>query len=205
MAVEKVNETLRNKDGRHVRRKAEKIQFVVFNEMLKLQFLKVLLKADRTPYHFCYSLPRFRKRRLLRSLPATSKLLNKLIWGQIVNLVRLLHPVVCFGVAAKRLTWRQMLFGLCKCWSCLRGEQEDKMINVCQRGTASLMQKIFFATSGGSLPRVVFKGPNRARWHVLQTTAALIWEVVSTSRGPVCFAVRGLIINWWMSLWSTVI
>lgn len=154
-----------------------------FNKIFIFQFLKSLLKTDHTLYHFS-------KRRLLRSLPATSKLLNKLIWGQIVNPVSLLHSVVCFGVMGKRLTWRQMLFGLCKCWSCLRGEQEDKMINVCQWGKASLTHT-FSSWAGGLLPCVVFKGPNRDRRHVLQATAALIWEVLSTSRAPACFCCQG--------------
>lgn len=35
-----------------------------------------------------------------------------------------------------------MLFGLCKCCSCLRGEQEDKIINVYQWVTASLTHKL---------------------------------------------------------------
>lgn len=82
ITVEKVNETSLNKDGRRLRRKAKIIQLVVvwgLNKTLIFQFLKVLLKADPILYHFCYSLPCFSKRRLLRSLPATSKLPNKLI------------------------------------------------------------------------------------------------------------------------------
>lgn len=126
------NRTLLNKDGCGVRQKAKIIQFVVLNNILIFQFQKVLLKADHILYHFCYALQCFSKGRLLRSLPATSKPLNKLISGQIVNPVCLLHSVVCCGVVGKRLTWRQMLFGLCKCWSSLRGELEDKMINVRQ-------------------------------------------------------------------------
>lgn len=42
---------------------------------------------------------------------------------------------------------------------------------------------------------IVFKGPNRAKWHVLKTT------VVSASRGLVWFALRRLIINWRTSVW----
>lgn len=116
----------------------------------------------------------------------------------------LLHLVVCLGFDGKSLAWRQIPFGLCKRWSSLRGEQEDKMINVCQRGAASLTQK-FSSWARRLQPGLVFKGPNRARRHVLQTTAALIWEALSTSRGSFCFTVKGLIINWWLALWLMVI
>lgn len=51
-----------------------------------------------------------------------------------------------------------MLFGLCKCWSCLRGEQEDKMINVCQRDTASLTRKFSWRAGGWPLLVLFSKG-----------------------------------------------
>lgn len=105
------------------------------------------------------------------------KFTNKVNWGPMVNPVCLLHLLVCFRLAGKRLTWRQMLFGLCKCWSCLRSEQEDKMINVCKRGSASLKERFPLAKREARCLALASKGPNRARQHVLQTTAALIWEV----------------------------
>lgn len=83
-----------------------------------------------------------------------------------------------------------MLFGLCKCWSSLRGEQEDKMINVSVSHSIPHTQVFIPSGLAVSLP-FAFKGPNRARQHILQTTAALIWEILNTSRKSYLFCCHG--------------
>lgn len=112
-------------------------------------------------------------------------------------------------------TWRTLRADCKPCVCCAVlccGETDIKTHVVCERRNPELedeMMNVWHSPSSEVLPTtcgtlrcftssavahwllyIVFKGPSRAKWHVLKTT------VLSTSRGPVCFALRSLIINW---------
>lgn len=156
-------------------------------QKISFQFLIFFSKWNTYFSTFVFSLEHFHETHLLRRLLTTSKLLNKLIWRCLVSLV--------WG-----RTWQR---DRCCPFTCINlvvtegVRQEAQMINVCQ--CRNLHADVLLISLRLADFHSLQKGVNRAQEHVLQTTTALIWQVLSTSRTSICSVARNLIKNCWMS------